>query len=443
MKRTLPAISLAVILLCSAVTLSAGARGAVTSVNHTDSVMINFKQSKWDLDLRIGDNASALDSIDRRLTTVLDDSIYRLRRVSIYGGASPEGTVAFNKFLSEQRAATLFRWFDRYNRMSDIEKTFTFLGRDWEGVLRLAGEDTSLPYREETLALLKEIADEKRTAGGHEPAKSLERVKQLHNGEPYRYLYRNIFPKVRASKVIVDYDRILAPGSAPREPVRPTVVHDTVYVARIVYVNRQVTVTDTVYVNECHKGPFYMDIRTNMLYDIVAVPNIGVEFYLGKNWTIAANYMHAWWSNDRRHRYWRIYGGELNVRRWFGSAALDKPLTGHHLGMYVQALTYDFEWGGTAHMGGQPGGTIFDLAHFGGGVEYGYSLPVGRRLNIDFTLGVGYIGGRVYEFVPDGDRYLWTATKNRHWFGPTKIEVSLAWLIGRGNVNNRKKGGER
>lgn len=91
-------------------------------------------------------------------------------------------------------------------------------------------------------------------------------------------------------------------------------------------------------------------------------------------------------------------------------------------------------------MGGQPGGTIFDLAHFGGGVEYGYSLPVARRLNIDFSLAAGYIGGRDYEFVPDGDRYLWTDTKHRHWIGPTKLEVSLVWLIGRGNFNLGKGG---
>lgn len=117
-------------------------------------------------------------------------------------------------------------------------------------------------------------------------------------------------------------------------------------------------------------------------------------------------------------------------------------MTGHHLGAYVQALTYDFEWGGKAYMGGEPGGNIFDRAHIGAGVEYGYSLPIARRLNIDFTLGVGYIGGRVYEFEPNGNSYLWTATKNRHWFGPTKLEVSLVWLLGRCNTN-QKKGGER
>ena len=38
-------------------------------------------------------------------------------------------------------------------------------------------------------------------------------------------------------------------------------------------------------------------------------------------------------------------------------------------------------------MGGEPGGTLWDKGNYAVGVEYGYSLPVARRLNIDFTIG--------------------------------------------------------
>lgn len=80
--------------------------------------------------------------------------------------------------------------------------------------------------------------------------------------------------------------------------------------------------------------------------------------------------------------------------------------------------------------------------NYGGGLEYGFSLPVARRINIDFTLGVGYLGGQYYEYTPIDGHYVWQATKQRHWFGPTKAEVSLVWLIGRGN-SNRQKGGDQ
>lgn len=186
--------------------------------------------------------------------------------------------------------------------------------------------------------------------------------------------------------------------------------------------------------------PFQVAVKTNMLYDLALVPNIGIEFHLGRGWTVGASWMHAWWKNGRAHNYWRIYGGELDVRKYFGSRAERKPLTGHHLGLYLQALTYDFELGGKGYMGGKPGGTLFDKASYGAGLEYGYSLPVARRLNIDFGIGIGYFGGEYRVYDPLDTHYVWKETKHRHWFGPTKAEVSLVWLIGRGNCNEKKGG---
>lgn len=88
-----------------------------------------------------------------------------------------------------------------------------------------------------------------------------------------------------------------------------------------------------------------------------------------------------------------------------------------------------------------PGGTLWDKMNYAVGIEYGYSLPVGRRLNLDFVLGVGYWGGEYQKYDPIDNHYLWKETRQRHWVGPTKAEVSLVWLIGRGNYN--EKGGKR
>lgn len=180
--------------------------------------------------------------------------------------------------------------------------------------------------------------------------------------------------------------------------------------------------------------PFYMGVKTNMLYDLGIVPNVGVEFYLGKNFSIVGNWMYSWWKSDPKAWYWRTYGGDLAVRYWFGKKANEKPLQGHHVGLYGQIVTYDFEVGGRGYLG--------DRWSYGAGAEYGYSLPVARRLNIDFTLGVGYLGGEFKEYLPIDGHYVWQVTKHRHWFGPTKAEISLVWLLGRGN-ENEGKGGKR
>jgi hypothetical protein len=78
---------------------------------------------------------------------------------------------------------------------------------------------------------------------------------------------------------------------------------------------------------------------------------------------------------------------------------------------------------------------------WGAGLEYGYAMPLARRLNIDFNVSFGYLGGTYKEYVPMDSHYVWQATKRMAYFGPTSIGIDLVWLIGRGNVNPAKKKG--
>lgn len=181
------------------------------------------------------------------------------------------------------------------------------------------------------------------------------------------------------------------------------------------------------------KKPFYWALKTNALYDVMLIPNIGIEFAVNKQWSVAANGMYAWWSNSGKSKFWRIYGGDVEVRRWLGKKAEEKPLQGHHIGVYGQLLTYDFALDNHGYMA--------DKWNYALGVSYGYSLPVAKRLNLDFTIGLGYWGGKYHEYRTIDDCKVWQASKNRHWWGPTKAEVSLVWLLGSSNSN--KKGGAR
>ena len=185
-----------------------------------------------------------------------------------------------------------------------------------------------------------------------------------------------------------------------------------------------------------------LSLSTNLLYDAALIPNIGLEVSLGKQWTIGADWFYTRFSSNSRHRYWQGYGGYLTLRRYFGNNPLtlssksqDCPrLTGHHLGVYALGLTYDVEWGGKGYQA--------DKFGFGGGVEYGYALPIGRRLDLDFSIGIGFQGGEYKEYEPADDdtgHYVWEATKKRSWWGPTKAAITLRWDIGK----HSKKGGRR
>jgi hypothetical protein len=95
-------------------------------------------------------------------------------------------------------------------------------------------------------------------------------------------------------------------------------------------------------------------------------------------------------------------------------------------------MTYDVEWGGRGYQASRFG--------FGGGVEYGYSTALARRLNLDFAIGLGFHGEEYKVYDPIDSHYVWHSTHKRNWWGPTKACISLVWLIGHGNVH-KKKGG--
>lgn len=189
--------------------------------------------------------------------------------------------------------------------------------------------------------------------------------------------------------------------------------------------------------------PNRIALKTNLLYDAALVPNVGIEVNLGKRWTIGLDWLYTWFKNDSRHRYWQGYGGYLGVRKYLGSNKSENnsprsssPFpTGHHVGVYMTGVTYDVEWGGKGYQAAKFG--------FGGGIEYGYSKRIGKRLDLDFSLGVGFQDGEYKEYEPANDdtgHYIWLATKKRHWWGPTKAEVTLKWILG---PAREKKGGDR
>lgn len=392
----------------------------------SDTATVHFRQSHITIDPLYKSNRQVLDSVFADLSA---DSTGRrmLRGVRVIGGASPEGSVRFNDYLSHKRAEAIFDQFWSRGLLNDSTVAFRYLGRDWSGLQRYVETDKDVPNREEVLELLDRINH----GDGSDVTHPLAALKAIGGGVPYRYLYLNIFPRLRESQLIVEYSRIPKPlitDIPAAEPFYTPCLLPPPAIAAISLVRE-------------HK-PWYMALKTNMLYDAALLPNIGAEVYVGKNWSLTADWMYGWWDRDRTHYYWRAYGGTVGARRWFGSAAARKPLTGHHIGAFAGVVTYDFELGGRGYMGGKPHGTLWERCNFISGIEYGYSLPVSKRLNIDFSAAIGYMSGKYLEYVPKDGYYVWQSTHKLRWVGPTKLEIALVWLIGRGNFN-REKGGAK
>ena len=379
-----------------------------------------FRVSRSDIDSTYMDNGHTIRTMIDDIKTTLEVQGAVPDSLLIYASSSPEGPSALNQRLAIRRAENarallihLFPQFDPKNIRVESRPN------DWSGVILAIRRDSSIINRN---ALLKVLTD----PGVKDKTAALRAIP-----EAYDEIRHGLLNYMRTATVTIQVigkkDEFSDIGQRPLIPAVSSVKAPAIEPPKDEPLSMPQAVQDI-------RKPFYMAVKTNMLYDLALVPNIGLEFYLGKNISVAGNWMYSWWKNDRIAWYWRTYGGDLAVRYWFGPDAEKKPLSGHHVGVYGQIITYDFETGGRGYLG--------DRWSYAGGIEYGYSLPVARRLNIDFNLGVGCLGGEFKEYLPIDGHYVWQATKKRNYIGPTKLEVSLVWLLGYGN-HNEGKGGRR
>lgn len=386
-------------------------------------IRIGFRVGTSTADTAYDENAARLSEILSFLENVQEDSTLHLTGAVFSGSASPEGGTAVNKRLADERRASLEQYIRKHITLPDcvVSRSEGFVA--WERLAELA-EHSDMPHKEEAVEVLRNVPELTCNKKGVPTDSRKKRLMDLRHGSTWHYMLEHFFPKIRNAGVVFTTTR--QKEEAEQEPAIPApepLPRDTTAT--------QAANTSTPAAALANRKPFYIAVRTNLLHDALAVPNLGVEFCLGKSLSVAGNWMYAWWKSDRKHNYWRTYGGDIALRYRFGRKAKEHPLAGHHLGLYGQILTYDFERGGRGYLGDKWSG--------GGGVEYGYSLPVAQRLNVDFSLGVGYLTGTYQEYLPIDNCYVWQSTKRRRWFGPTKAEVSLVWLIGRGNRN--RKGG--
>ena len=429
-----------------------------------DTANVYFRLGYRQVDPTFADNKAALERFVNSIKEAkAEDDVHH---IVVRTSASPDGGFDANIRLSQNRSEEMVKYLVKEAEIDQSLIESSSEGIAWAELRRLVEETPAVPMREQVLDIIDNYPERKFDSTGNVVGSRKQALMALGGAVPYNWMLKNLFPQLRSAMVISLYrtsymeaeDRAREEAArkaaeeaarnaqqAQPQPAPVEEVTEVVEVAEEVKTSdaNNVAVDGTAVAGLPGKN-FYMDIRSNMLYDALALPNIGVDFYLGKNFSIGGNWMYGWWKTDRRSRYWRAYGGELNGRWWFGKAARSKPLTGHHVGIYGQVYTYDFEWGGQGEMGGKPGDNMWNRCFWAAGVEYGFSLPVARRINIDFTLGLGYTEGTYYKYHPEDGHYVWESTHKRHYVGPTKLEVAFVWLIGNGNANAKyKKGGKK
>ncbi|WP_439431633.1 DUF3575 domain-containing protein [Segatella copri] len=411
-------------------TLLANAYAA--SIQDSLRTTIYFRPGYSLLELSYRDNAANMKALTQGIQTIKGNPCVQLQHIRILSAASPEGNSALNKRVAKRRGERLRDYLKETLVLPDSIFTVSSAGEDWQGLAALIAKEKT-PWRNKALQIIRHTP-EWVTRNGKVVDGRKRQLQNLDGGKAWKYMLDNHFYTLRTGAVVVCEVKTLAAESTPSaaearlEQARPDSASQSPSSPPFPAIPSQVHPE-----SQSPPAASYFALKSNLLYDALLVPNLSLEASIGSGWTLGAGGMFAWWSKDAKHRYWRIYGGGLEIRKYFGTLSKSKPLQGHHLGIYGDFLTYDFEFGAKGYQ---------SKATYAAGIKYGYSHPIANRLNLDFALGIGYLHSNYKTYVPRDGCYVYQETKKRKWLGPTQAEISLVWLLGKGNIN-KKKGGKK
>lgn len=165
--------------------------------NMDGEAFLDFVVSKIDIRPNYMNNPRELKKITDMMETVRQDPDITVKSISVVGYASPEGTLKFNQYLSENRANALVGYliprFDYPKNMYNI----VFGGENWKGLLDVVRQ-SEMKYKEQVLTILTDetINDEVRKT----------KLKRLLDGEPYRFMVKEYYPSLRNAICKIEYE---------------------------------------------------------------------------------------------------------------------------------------------------------------------------------------------------------------------------------------------
>jgi len=369
---------------------------------------IYYKVDSIDINPRYLDNRRQIEHILHYL-----DNSPRIDSITIYAWASPEGPYRYNKWLSRERARTAKAFLLKHSPDSAALNAgkikISPIAENWTGLRRLVEADYHRSDREKVIQILddRSIGDQTRKA----------RLQKLDRGRSWRYMIRNYMPELRAATWVCVW------AEAPPVLPRPAVVKDTLrhFSGGIIPVPPSPRIIE--------RKRTILGLKTNMLYDVATALNFAVEVPINEHFSFQYEHHCPWWLS-RNNRYcleFLSFGGEF--RWWFlpkTHPETDKrkqrdALSGHFLGIHG--------WGGKADIQANRDFGCYQFEFFSAGLTYGYSMPISRYLNLEFSISAGYARIPYRHYIPTPDWEILIRDRNDagtlHYFGPTKAEISL------------------
>ena len=156
---------------------------------------VDFVVNRTEINPRYRNNIVELGKITATIDSVRSDKDVTVKRITIKGFASPEGSYENNTRLAKGRTESLKQYVRNLYHFSNDFISTAYEPEDWEG-LRAYVETSTLAHRSEILAVIDDAS--------LDPDTKDWRLK-LKYPEDYAFLLREVYPALRHSDYTIEY----------------------------------------------------------------------------------------------------------------------------------------------------------------------------------------------------------------------------------------------
>ena len=445
----------------------------------------SYPQGGWQIQRGYGGNARELERLDKFMRSSFADTLIYVRRITLTGYCSIEGSYAANEKLAHDRANGFRNYLDtEYGLARRFPVEVRYVGEDWDRLRQLV-EASTLPGRAEVLAVI----DNTDIFKGRE-----KKLMDLQGGVPYNLMMAELFPLLRRVEIRVEYDlhriieeryrrkltdaefqEILARERASAEAderrlaefrqleaeKRQRAEQIRLEEERVVQARRKEEQLRREEAERLKEQRFreqwlaeraagwqarrearkqrnrllpLLSVKTNLytwagmtpdFYYTAFTPNLSAEFFFARRWSAVASAAYADWDYDSGKCHWGVSAYSLEPRFWVNG---DGCYRWCYVGIYGQLGDFDNR---STDSGRIAGGTANCTGtYWEGGLSVGCYILLDAHWGIEAGLRGGYRASDTNAYDVEMPYYYFNRNFRENHFGVTGVNISVSYRFG-------------
>lgn len=372
----------------------------------SDTLLVYFQKEKAIFERDYRENGLRTDEFIGRIRSLQEIGAAYIVRLEMTGVASPEGDTLFNNIISNARRNAVYKYIKVKADIPDSLIQSYSTRDDWETLARAVEKDPKVSSKSRVLDIIRNGGDSR-----------LDDLLEVEYGRPYWYIYHNIFPDIRACRVVLHYGFDVQLDEPVIDQDQEIDLSEDYFADIQIDTTLNVTIQEPVVFKR-------LALKTNAAGWAMGQINAAVEVDLIPHLSLSLPvYYSGGYNYFKETIKFRgiVVQPELRYYPWLNDYTNKGFYVGAHLGIgwYNFALNGDYRI--QDHKGNRPA--------WGGGIGVGYALNFKKhpRWGMEFTLGAGVYDVKydMFHNVENGAYYKEGVHKT--WVGVDNASITFTY----------------